>query len=103
MRESTINDFQEILESIHPDDLATIIYTSGSTGEPKGVIRTHDNLLSNITNGGPVVVSNPEELTVIVLTVNHLYGRFGFLKSAVTGRTVAILEASGARCECEGD
>jgi long-chain acyl-CoA synthetase len=86
--------FQEILESIHADDLATIIYTSGSTGEPKGVIRTHDNLLSNITNGGQVVVSNPEDLTVIVLTVNHLYGRFGFLKSAVTGRTVAILEAS---------
>ena len=95
-RGARVNDqrFQEILESVHPDDLATIIYTSGSTGEPKGVIRTHDNLLSNITNGGPVVVSNPEELTVIVLTVNHLYGRFGFLKSAVTGRTVAILEAS---------
>jgi long-chain acyl-CoA synthetase len=86
--------FQEILESIHPDDLATIIYTSGSTGEPKGVMRTQGNLLSNITNGGPVIVSNPEELTVIVLTVNHLLGRFSFLKSAVTGRTVAILEAT---------
>jgi long-chain acyl-CoA synthetase len=57
-------------------------------------MRTHGNLLSNITSGGPVVVSNPEELTVIVLTVNHLLGRFGFLKSAVTGRTVAILEAT---------
>jgi len=86
--------FQAILESIHPDDLATIIYTSGSTGEPKGVMRTHGNLLSNITNGGPVVVSHPEELTVIVLTVNHLLGRFSFLKSAATGRTVAIIEAT---------
>jgi len=95
-RGARVNDqrFQEILESIPPDDLAAIIYTSGSTGEPKGVMRTHGNLLSNITSGGPVVVSNPEELTVIVLTVNHLLGRFGFLKSAVTGRTVAILEAT---------
>lgn len=87
-------DFNKILQSIHPDDLAAVIYTSGSTGEPKGVMRTQRNLLSNITNGGPVPVSGPEELTVVVLTVNHLLGRFGFLKSAVTGRTMAILEAT---------
>ncbi len=84
----------EMMEAIHPDDLATIIYTSGSTGEPKGVMRTHNNLLSNITSGGEIVVSGPEELTVIVLTVNHLVGRFAFLKSAVTGRTMAIVEAT---------
>ncbi len=83
-----------ILQRICPGDLATIIYTSGSTGEPKGVMRTHGNLLSNITSGGAVPVSGPEELTVVVLTVNHLLGRFGFLKSAVTGRTMAIVEAT---------
>jgi long-chain acyl-CoA synthetase len=83
-----------IMQSIHPNDLATIMYTSGSTGEPKGVMRTHHNLLSNITNGGEIVVSKPEELTAIVLTVNHLVGRFGFLKSAVTGRAMAIVEAT---------
>lgn len=82
----------EMLESVHPDDLATVIYTSGSTGEPKGVMRTHGNLLSNITNGGAIAVSKPEELTAVVLTVNHLLGRFGFLKSAVTGRSMAIVE-----------
>jgi len=83
-----------ILESIHHDYLATVIYTSGSTGEPKGVMRTHGNLLSNITSGGEIVVSKPEELTAVVLTVNHLLGRFGFLKSAVTGRSMALVEST---------
>jgi long-chain acyl-CoA synthetase len=83
-----------VLESIHPQDLASIIYTSGSTGEPKGVMRTHENLLSNISNGSEIALSKPEELTVIVLSLNHLLGRFGFLKSAVTGRTTAVIQAT---------
>jgi len=85
---------EDVLESIHPDDLASIMYTSGSTGEPKGVMRTHGNLLSNISNGGEIVLSKPDELTVIVLSLNHLLGRFGFLKSAVAGRTTAVIEAT---------
>ncbi len=84
----------EILESIRPDDLATIMYTSGSTGEPKGVMRTQNNLLSNISNGSEIVLSKPEEFTVIVLSLNHLFGRFGFLKSAVTGRSTAVIEST---------
>ncbi|MGH7874926.1 MAG: AMP-dependent synthetase/ligase [Candidatus Binatia bacterium] len=84
----------ELLESVSAGKLATIMYTSGSTGEPKGVMRTQENLLSNITNGGAIVVSKSEEMTVIVLSLNHLLGRFAFLKSAVTGRTTAIVEAA---------
>ena len=84
----------EILQSVHPNELATIMYTSGSTGEPKGVMRTHENLLSNITNGAELVLSKPEDIFVLVLNLNHLYGRFGFLKSVATGRTTAIVEAT---------
>ncbi|MGE5303308.1 MAG: AMP-dependent synthetase/ligase [Alphaproteobacteria bacterium] len=91
----------EILDSIHPNDMATLMYTAGSTGEPKGVIRTQDNLLSNISNGRDIILSRPDEVFVIVLSLNHLYGRFGFLKSAVTGRTTAIIAATEAELDCK--
>ena len=92
---------EEILQSVHPQSLATIMYTSGSTGEPKGVMRTQDNLLSNITNGAELVASKRDELFVIVLSLNHLFGRFGFLKSAVTGRTTALIEATELKLDLD--
>jgi long-chain acyl-CoA synthetase len=83
-----------MLETVNPNDLATIMYTSGSTGEPKGVMRTQSNLLANITNGQAIRMSGPEDFLVIVLSLNHLFGRFGFLKSAVIGRTFGLVGAT---------
>jgi long-subunit acyl-CoA synthetase (AMP-forming) len=57
-------------------------------------MRTHNNLLSNIAPGGEILLSKAEELTIIVLSLNHLFGHYGFLKSAVTGRTTAMIEAT---------
>jgi long-chain acyl-CoA synthetase len=83
-----------ILKAVAPDDLATIIYTSGSTGEPKGVMRTQRNLMANITSGRAIALSKPEELVALILSLNHLLGRYGFHKSAATGRTTALVEAT---------
>jgi len=93
-RESGPGRIRAILESVHPDDLATIMYTSGSTGEPKGVMRTQRNIIANIDSGHGIALSKPEELAAVVLTLNHLLGRFTFHKGAATGRTTALLEAT---------
>jgi long-chain acyl-CoA synthetase len=57
------------------DDLATIIYTSGTTGNPKGVMLTHGNLISNAES---TLSANPFQLDDVLLSwlpYSHIYAR----------------------------
>ena len=46
--DATQSEVEDLSKAIHPNDLATIIYTSGTTGKPKGVMLSHENIVSNI-------------------------------------------------------
>ncbi len=61
--------------ALGPDDLATIMYTSGTTGNPKGVVLTHNNLLSNALASVSVAGCGPEDVLLSWLPYSHIYGR----------------------------
>jgi len=58
-----------------PDDLATIIYTSGTTGEPKGVMLTHSNLLTNLIDSSGHLTFDDQDAALSVLPLSHVYER----------------------------
>ena len=80
--------FENNLEQIKTDDLATIIYTSGTTGEPKGVLLTHENFTSNITaisNGLPILKT---DRSLAVLPLSHIFERTVFYVLCANGVSI---------------
>ncbi len=57
------------------DGLATIMYTSGTTGNPKGVMLTHANLLSNATSSDKAAERGPDAVILNWLPLSHIYAR----------------------------
>jgi long-chain acyl-CoA synthetase len=66
---------QRALEETKPADLATIIYTSGTTGEPKGVMLSHRNLVSNCRAVLEAFTVEPDDLRVNWLPLSHSFAR----------------------------
>ena len=57
------------------DDLAGIIYTSGTTGRPKGVMLTHDNIVSNVKATLVCVSPNVGDTFLSFLPLSHTFER----------------------------
>lgn len=63
------------LEKGGEEDIATIIFTSGTTGEPKGVMLSHDNFLSQLEELPERIVLNPGQTAISILPVWHAFER----------------------------
>ncbi len=60
-----------------PDDLAAIVYTSGTTGRPKGVMLSHDNIVSDVKAIGQRIAARQDDVFLSFLPLSHTFERTG--------------------------
>ncbi|HEY4060322.1 MAG TPA: long-chain fatty acid--CoA ligase [Puia sp.] len=71
---ASLDQVATLRDKIRSSDLATIIYTSGTTGTPKGVMLSHNNILSNVKSCIPCLPRGPIR-ALSFLPLNHIYER----------------------------
>jgi long-chain acyl-CoA synthetase len=86
-------EFRESVRRIRPDALATIIYTSGTTGDPKGVMLSHANLVSNFKAGAAVLQLSQDDVALSFLPLSHSFERTVSYIYLFSGVTVAFAES----------
>ncbi len=63
--------------AVAPGDLAAIVYTSGTTGHPKGVMLSHENVVSNVKAIHRRIAASPDDIFLSFLPLSHTFERTG--------------------------
>lgn len=72
---SNQEEVDKLKDAVKPGDLATLIYTSGTTGRPKGVMLSHDNIVSNVISSEVRVPFEAGGVALSFLPVCHIFER----------------------------
>jgi long-chain acyl-CoA synthetase len=84
---------EQLSAAVAPDDIATLIYTSGTTGEPKGVMLTHSNIVSNVIDTGEKYSFDERDVSLSVLPLSHIFERSAMYLYIFNGMRVFYAES----------
>ncbi|MES2589785.1 MAG: AMP-dependent synthetase/ligase [Bacteroidota bacterium] len=70
-----LRTIDELKANVRNEDLATIIYTSGTTGNPKGVMLSHNNIISNVLGCEERIPADHHSRVLTFLPACHIYER----------------------------
>lgn len=84
---------ERIRAEISSSDIATLIYTSGTTGEPKGVMLTHSNIVSNVIGAAERYAFSGQDVSLSVLPLSHVFERTGMYVYLMYGMRVHYAES----------
>jgi len=93
--EKTKAEVEKIKATIAPDTFATLIYTSGTTGQPKGVMLSHRNMVSNFLAAAEVFGLKPADKYLSILPLCHVGGRMGNYQTQYSGTGIYYAESMG--------
>lgn len=98
-KEKYADEVEKIKEGIKPEDLLTIIYTSGTTGQSKGVMLSHNNLVSNFTNVGHIHPFGYGDRAMSFLPLCHVFERMVNYHYYYSGISISYVENMGTITE----
>ncbi len=84
---------EELRDAVKSNDIATLIYTSGTTGEPKGVMLSHRNLISNAIDASEKYAFGGQDTSLSVLPLSHVFERTGMYVYIHSGMRVFYAES----------
>jgi len=85
--------FEQMTFAVKPSDVASIIYTSGTTGEPKGVMLTHNNFISNVKAVSSQLPIFKEDTGLSFLPMSHSFERTVTFTYLYLGVTIGYAES----------
>ena len=87
------NFIGDLAKAIESNDVATLIYTSGTTGEPKGVMLSHGNIISNVIDAGEKYSFSQKDVPLSVLPLSHVFERSAMYLYIFNGMAVHFAES----------
>ena len=86
-------NFGDCCRSVERSDTATMIYTSGTTGQPKAVVLSHEQIMSEVEDVVEAIDINPMDTSLSFLPYSHVLGRVELWLNTYVGFSMAFAES----------